>query len=231
MPIDDEYTVSLLHLDGTDASSTFTDESGKAWTRQGDAQIDTAQSQFGGASGLFDGAGDYVGTPNSSDFNFGTADWTIDCWLRRNGTKSYPGVFTTVNSGATGVSFGLGNSTNKVRVYWNSAQRIATTGTIADLTWTHVAVVRYGNTVKVYINGVADVTTGDCTGFNFDSAGVGANIGRYNMGEANYYWNGWIDELRVSKGIARWTSTFTPPTVAYYPTVGTPASVTPNMMV
>jgi hypothetical protein len=215
MALDDSYSVALLHMDGADASTTFTDESGKTWTAQGGAQIDTAQSKFGGASGLFDGTGDYASTPNSADFDFGTGNWTVDCQLRRNGTKAYPGIIGAYNAANAGWLISLGNSDNKVRVYYNGAQQILTTGTLADLTWTHFAVVRSGNTMTVYFNGVADATTCDVTGDTVNSAGTGAVIGRYITDTNNYYWIGWIDEFRVSKGIARWTANFTPPTRAY----------------
>jgi hypothetical protein len=71
MPVDDIYTKSLLHFDGDNASTTFLDESGKTWTRYGDAQISTAQNKFGPSSGLFDGTGDYITTPQNADFDFG----------------------------------------------------------------------------------------------------------------------------------------------------------------
>ena len=78
MAVDDAYTKSLLHFDGTDASTTFTDESGKTWTAHGNAQIDTAQSVFGGASGYFDGSGDYITTPDRADFDFDGQQFTSD---------------------------------------------------------------------------------------------------------------------------------------------------------
>ena len=78
MPVEDIYTKSLLHFNGADASTTFTDESGKAWTASGHAQIDTAQSVFGGASGLFDGTDDYIYAADSDDWNLGTLDFTVD---------------------------------------------------------------------------------------------------------------------------------------------------------
>ena len=219
MAIDDAYTKALLHFDGADTSTTFTDESGRTWTAQENAQIDTAQSKFGGASGLFDGTGDYLSADNSADFDFGTGDWTIDCWVRRNGTKAYPGIFSTnVNAG---ISLHLGNSDNKVRVVSGAVQIILTNGTIADTTQIHLALVRYGNVMTVYIGGTADAVTFDCTGKNYDSSGVGAVIGRVNPQTDDYYWIGWIDELRVSKGTARWTANFTPPTAPY----GRPAGV------
>src|SRR3990167_5787652 len=75
-------TKLLLHMDGADASTTFTDEVGHVFTPAGNAQIDTAQSKFGGASGLFDGTGDYITTPNSADFDPGTGSFTAEMWIR-----------------------------------------------------------------------------------------------------------------------------------------------------
>src|SRR3990167_7227024 len=82
----DANVTLLLHCDGTDASTTFTDNSisSHVTTANGNAQIDTAQSKFGGASGLFDGTGDYLSVPNSDDWDFGTGDFTVDMWLRFN---------------------------------------------------------------------------------------------------------------------------------------------------
>lgn len=84
LSVDDSYTVSLLHMNGVDGSTTFTDESGKSWTAKGNAQIDTAGSRFGGASALFDGSGDYMELPDHEDFNVGSGDFTVDFWFRKN---------------------------------------------------------------------------------------------------------------------------------------------------
>lgn len=222
MSLDDSYTKALLHMDGADASTTFIDESGKSWTANGNAQIDTAQSKFGGASGLFDGTGDYLNTANSADFDFGTGDWTVDFWIRRNGTKALPHVISGRGAASTGWAIGLGDSDNKIRVVYLAAVKILTVGTVADLTWTHIAVVRYGNTVSAYLNGVADANTDDCTGDSINTEGTGVVIGRALVDTNDYYWNGWIDEIRVSKGIARWTANFTPPTGEYHKLGGSP---------
>jgi hypothetical protein len=85
--VDDSYTIALLHMDGSNTSTTFTDESGKTWGATGNAQISTAQSEFGGSSAIFDGTGDYINTTNSSDFNFASGDFTIDFWFRSSSTK------------------------------------------------------------------------------------------------------------------------------------------------
>ena len=74
--------VALLHMDGADGSTTFTDVKGHAFTAAGSAQIDTAQSKFGGASGLFAGPNDDISTPSSSDFAYGIGDFTWELWVR-----------------------------------------------------------------------------------------------------------------------------------------------------
>ena len=76
----DAFTVSLLHFEGANASTTFTDEVGKIWTRWF-CKISTAQAQFGNSSGLF-GGGDQISTPESPDLMFGNGDWTVDFWVR-----------------------------------------------------------------------------------------------------------------------------------------------------
>jgi hypothetical protein len=220
MTLDDAYTVALLHMDGADTSQTFTDESGKTWTARGHAQIDTAQSKFGGASGLLDGTDDYIDTPNSADFDFGTGNFTIDLWVRRNGNQADYSGLVGAGLDATGagwwIQFGsaAGGSTNKIILYANTGNRIVSNTTIADTTWTHIAVVRNGNTVTMYFVG-SSVGTYDCTGVSFNSTGAGCVIGRESTDANNYYLNGHLDEVRISKGIARWTANFTPPDRAY----------------
>ena len=218
MAVDDSYTKTLFHMDGADASTTFTDESGKVWTTNGNAQIDTAQSVFGGASGLFDGTGDYLSLAENTDFDFGTGDFTIDLRVRRNGNNTnYNGLVSThhyVEPDSNGWGAGFDNG-NKVRFTNNGDTKVTSTTTLTDLTWYHVAYVRYGNTLSLYVNGTSE-DTDDVTGVSFNSYD-GITIGRWGANQNNYYLVGWLDEVRVSKGVARWTTNFTPPTRAYYP--------------
>ena len=211
--VDDSYTVSLLHMDGTDASTTFSDESGITWTPAGNAQIDTAQSVFGGASGLFDGTGDYISATNSY-LALGTGDFTIDTRIRINSLG--PGNFSIYdNRNSTG---GPGNQSfvwymkpsGKMAIYIPESETEFNT-TLSINTWYHVALVRNGATWKVYINGTAESATITNTGNLINQTTI---IGSgYDGGS----FNGWIDEFRISKGIARWISDFTPPTSEYEP--------------
>lgn len=222
MSVDDSYTKSLLHFDGADASTTFTDESGKTWTRAGDAQIDTAQSVFGGASGLFDGTGDYITTPYTDDFDVGSGEFTVDFRMRPTTdttTRRVLGQRTGGGGGGTeiGIMFetGADSKLNCYVGYGAGFRNIVSNSALSADTWYHVAVMRIVNTLKMSINGTIQTSTADMTGLTVSRSGDtvwGIGIeGDYND---NLY-IGWIDEFRFSKGIARWTANFTPPTAAY----------------
>jgi hypothetical protein len=89
--------------------------------------------------------------------------------------------------------------------------------------WHHVALVRYGNILTLYIDGIGQNTTANVNGVNVNSSSGNLSIGR--PGDYNgYYFNGWIDEFRFSNGIARWTSNFTPPASAYTNSIGSSGS-------
>ncbi len=221
MAVDDSYTVSLLHMDGSDTSTTFTDESGKTWTANGNAQIDTAQSKFGGASGLFDGAGDYIDTPDHADFDVGSGDFTVDFWFKKNTNGTNQVAFGQSNSTATATTVGIYGyislTTNKIAVYGytgSTLKQLESSTTVTDTNWHHYAAVRSGNTLYLFLDGV-NVGTLDVTGVTFNNSANKMAIGRNGEYDGQYA-NGWIDEFRFSKGIARWTTNFTPPTSPYY---------------
>ena len=215
----DAYVMAMLHFNGTDASTTFTDETGKTWTRQGNAQIDTARKKFGTASGLFDGTGDYIDTPDSADFDVGSGDFTVDFWLQRGALGALT-VFGQGNSSLAAASTSMRcRFASDIPVFAVSSGGTAyttsagATAITADSAWHHIAVVRYGNTLTLYLDGVAQGTA-DVTGVTVNNSSNKFAIGR--PGEYNgYYFKGWIDEFRFSKGIARWTTNFTPPTSEY----------------
>jgi len=226
--VDDSNTKVLLHMNGADASTTFTDESSKVWTAAGNAQIDTAQSKFGGASGLFDGSGDYVETPDHADFDIGAGEFTVDLWFNvggGNGTVRF--LFGQSDSGATDNTRPLelrmttGNVL-EVRIHDGSNKLITGTTAFATAGWHHAAVVRTGNTIKLFVDGVKEGTDLTSVGTLVNSANK-FSIGR--TGElASLYFNGWIDEFRFSKGVARWTENFTPPSAEYAPATPTPTN-------
>ena len=222
MPGLDSYTTLLLHCDGADASIVFTDSSASAhaMTRFGDAQIDTAQSKFGGASGLFDGTGDFLSTSGGSypnDFFFGIGDFTIDFWMKSSqATGTYNGMVSSFSN--IGFPWRVGNrfasQGNLTFSYLNGTWRDICTGVnVNDNVWHHIAVVRASGVFYIFIDGVLAAANYAHVGENVGIANIGCYIG-YNATDGTYY-NGWLDEVRISKGIARWVNNFTPPTSAY----------------
>jgi len=214
----DASTVVMLFGDGADASTTFTDSSPSArtFTANGNAQLDTAQYKFGTASMLFDGTGDWIDTPDSADFSYNNNPYTIDFWMKTTQTGEAILMGQSDNTGANIQSyFDINRATaNKLRyVFTDGTTRvIETTTSVNDGNWHHIAVVRNSNTVNLYVDGVSEASVSGL-GTLVDRASKFA-IGR--LGEyADLYYNGWIDELRISFNIARWTGNFTPPTSQY----------------
>lgn len=211
--VDDTYTKSLLHCNGTDGSTTITDESGRTWTAYGNAQIDTAQSKFGGASMLLDGVGDYIKTTDYSDFNVGKENFTIDFWMRMP-TGFTNSIFKTSYASGT-VMMIYHDNTNPWRFTYRDSlgaiYDIYASGAIPlDSSFHHIAVVRMEGTIFLFQDGTqvaSDNTVGSKTFYNATYAVIG--------NESSGGYSNWVDEFRFSKGIARWNGAFTPPTSAY----------------
>lgn len=216
-PIYDAFTVSLLHFNEAHGSLNIYDEiATKTWSPVGDTQIDQTQSVFGGSSIKFDGAGDSLQRLSiggfGADYQFLTGDFTIDFRVRFNTIGSvvladwrvtdglYPCIFVTAAS--------------KLAYFVNGVTVITGTTTLVVNTWYHVAVARSGTNTKLFLNGTQEGSTlVDSNNYSIgtDRPIIGAN------GPLTVFFNGWIDEFRVSKGIARWTANFTPPATEYEP--------------
>jgi hypothetical protein len=214
-------------MDGTDGSTTFTDSetTPKSVTANGNAQIDTAQSKFGGASGLFDGTGDYLTVPDSDDWNFGTNPFTIDFWVRYNDHTS-PGQQVLYNQyldGSHTTYFYSYSLTNKLYFGSYVTGAVLTFNcdfTPSDNTWYHISLVRIDNSDaatgwRFFINGISQTLTKIEGSWNAAMPDIAGSVYISSEGGTNTCLNGWLDEYRVSKGIARWTSAFTPPASAY----------------
>jgi hypothetical protein len=215
-PGSDPYCMSLLHMNGADTSTTFTDEvAGKTWTAYNGAQIDTAIKKFGTGSGLFDGVDDYVDTPAHADFNFGTGDFTIEWQEYRTTTTGYQCVLSqessiVTNFGLFNIGYGNGDTTIRVDISAYSAYDVCwgkNLGSVALNTFVHKAISRQGNTFRCFSNGVLTDTW--TSSISLPASTYPFMIGR--SGTWMPYFTGWIDEVRISKGICRYTADFTPP--------------------
>jgi len=183
----------------------------KLVTAVADAQIDTAQKVFGTGSVLFDGTGDYLTIPASADWNFGAGDFTIDLWVRFNAlppadTNHMLFLESIVLDPINYWQFLIYNVAGQLQFWFNAIGRndYKKDWTPVVNIWYHITFIRNGNTSTGYVDGVS---LGDVSDSN-DMPNV-ANVlsigARY---DGTVPLNGWIDELRISKGIARWTSNF-----------------------
>ena len=178
----------------------------------GGAQISTTQSKFGGSSMYFDGTGDYLTSASDSNFDFGSGDWTIECWLYINTAKTYNGYYGKRQAGGFGLTLQIDSSgtlsisASTSGSSWALAGASLGSGYSASA-WMHVAVVRSGTTITGYRNGV-NTGTQTLSGSIFVATGYPATIGSAN--DTNQEFNGYIDDLRITKGIARYTTNFTP---------------------
>jgi hypothetical protein len=191
----------------------------------GNAQISTAQSKFGGGSMLFDGNGDALFVPPSQNPNFGSGNFTIEFWIYYN---SLTGFQTIISNGYTttvtnGWVVQTGNGDGKINFYRlvapsNAFLIAADAGpSISTGVWYHIAIVRNGTTTTIYRDGTSVGSATDTTEYTATAANFYVGGGS-NTGFNNYYLNGYIDDLRITKGFARYTANFTPPT-APFPTL------------
>jgi hypothetical protein len=178
----------------------------------GNAQISTTQSKFGGSSMLFDGNADALLAPSIPINALGTGDFTIETWIRwsfvPNSGATYSYFFAIGGNTVNGM--GLYVQNGKIKL-WNTAEILAGSTTLSADTWYHVALVRSSGTVKLYLNGTQDGTVS----MSSNLTGGVVNLGYwYNITDTNYF-SGYIDDLRITKGYARYTTNFTPPTAAF----------------
>jgi len=206
----------LLHMDGSNESTTFVDSSknNSTVTANGGVKISTAQSKFGGASGYFDGNGDYLSFSSSSLFNLYSTSFTIEAWiyLQGSGDRHILGYHNTAGGDFWDVYI---NSSGNVVFRYNSNSGVLTsTATITNDAWTHLAVVCNGSNSYIYLDGVAagSVASAILAANGSYVLAVGANL--YGGAYWNYF-NGYIDELRITKNAARYTGNFTPPAAAF----------------
>lgn len=218
-------TVLMLHGDGTDGSTTVIDSSpvNGLVTCAGNAQLDSAQSYFGPTSLYFDGVGDYMTMPDSEAWNLGAGNFTIDMWWRLDVadlgvTNSIVGPYGA--AGNLGWLFDYSLLSGGARFFWttNGTSGGSVTwawGPSTD-TWYHLAVVRNSGDLYFFVNGTQTGSTGNISGVTIFNSTAVLGIGIYeNGGTPINPMNGWIDELRIQKGEAVWTSAFTPPSAPY----------------
>ena len=175
-----------------------------------DAKLNTTTKKYGTGSIQFDGTGDNIEVFHTIDQLLGTGAFTIEMWVYRNVAGVAHSLIAKGGS-TTGWYFSI-NASNAV-VFTYGTSTITSTTTIAATTWTHIAVVREGtgtNQTKIYINGTNDGTGTVATDFTQTNHMF---IGCSRSGLAIL--NGYLDDIRITKGVARYTANFTAPTAAF----------------
>jgi len=208
--------VSLLHFDGADGSTTFTDQKGKTWTSShaANARLSTTNPRFGSACLLLSGS--TISTPDSDDWHFGANDFTIEFFMRPQAVPPTGAPLAQWDGGTSRgwIIFTFSNSiwfsysttgANQIDVQSTSAV------TYSASSYVHIAVSCNGGTIRLYADG-ALVGSAARAGALFNSPNP-LRIGNEQSGTAQY--NGRIDDLRITKGVGRYPAAFTPPTAPF----------------
>jgi len=186
----------------------------------GNAQVSTTQAKFGSTSMYFDGTGDWLQTQTTANanynFTFGSGDFTIEMWVYPTNSNSVCLIQgQTDNSTISGGSFLL-RYTGTTDFYSGGTAYTCTSATPTANQWSHIAYVRNGTSLKTYLNGTQAGTAtlpSTTTAMNIGSTNNATRIGAYVDGTGAF--TGYIDDLRITKGYARYTANFTPPTTAF----------------
>jgi len=227
-PVVDPYfsSVSLLmKADGANNSTTFADSSTNALTvsRTGNAVISTTQSKYGGSSAYFDGNGDYLSLgaqAAAAPFEFGAGAFTIEAWIKPDSTANNGAIYgnygRTVGGANRAGSHILRLQSGKIQFYIFAATPIDLQGTstIPTNAWTHVAITRSGTIFRVFVNGVLERVLASSVSLTSDPVNpptAGAYWQFADAIEPTSYFNGYIDDFRITKGVARYTTNFALP--------------------
>ena len=176
----------------------------------GNAQVSTSVVKYGTGSMYFDGSGDWLLTRTSPNLDLGTGDFTFECWLYITNTIiDYRMLVSDATNGNNYITLRGGGTGGQVEVNVNGTSfRINLNNSISQNVWAHFAVVRTGSTFTAYVNGVSLGTGSSSAAFNLGNGGM--YVGRFG-GATAYEWPGYIDDLRITKGAARYIGNFTPP--------------------
>lgn len=214
----DEYTKLLIHSDTYNGDINFIDSSnsGHLITGEGDTVHSTQKQKFGSSAIYFDGSGDHLTVVDSDDWNFGDGDFTIDFWINTSYEAGEHAIITTGDSGPGATyrnAFEIYSRDGDIRAYYadgTNQDYLIKTG-VFNGTWKHIAFSRNNSQVMLFVDGIL----ADSKVITWTLANPSTNMTIGSRGTSQLFLTGYIDELRISKGIARWTSNFQPPAAPY----------------
>ncbi len=214
----------LLHMDGLSGSQIFIDNSTNNFvlTGYGNVQIDTNIKKFGSGSVYFDGSGDYISGPINSAFSF-PDDFTIELWNypTNQGTQ---GIINTIPLGGSAITPNQARGI-QLNLTQNNRYSFAVAGDFSVLTsasatlnqWNHVALVRSNNTLILFVNGKQQIGYSTSALITAGGLNIGISVTNNSLIYDTYVapFSGYMDEIRITKGIARYTSNFVPQTAPF----------------
>ena len=222
MRLESAGTVLLLHCDGTNGSTSFTDSSiyNQTVTNAGLVVNSTAAQKFGTSSFFTNGsAGNYYLSITNSALMFGTSNFTIEFWINPLNPTAQQRVMGNLAGAYISGTWAMGfNSVNGGRFHIDinnvGTLTAPSTAQIAG-NWHHIALVRSGSTWYFFQNGVQQATATSSASYDNGGSARPVYIGWSGYPGASEYFNGYLDEIRFTSGVARYTSNFTPATFPF----------------
>lgn len=220
-----DSTLLLIKGDGSNNGISIIDSSINNITLStvGNARISTAQSKYGGSSIYFDGVGDYIYASTNPVYDFGTGDFTIEAWVNLAADNiSYHNIASLPwNAGTKALQVRYGDAgfgyklqvtlqSNTVSSVWSCSL----TQTSHKNKWSHVAFTRSSGVCRLFVDGVLQNINSGINPSTYPSNSFTDNsniIGNSGIYFGNSSFTGYLDDIRVTKGVARYTSNFTPP--------------------
>jgi len=195
------YVTNLLHFDGVNGSTTFIDEVPKTWSAFGTVSLSTTRSMFGPSSlSLGGSASDYINTSSGNTFN---GDFTVECWVYPTANSVFANLLSLGDESANRLALSIDGGVLKYDIFAGSLEPIIG-GNVPLNQWTHIAYSRQGSSLRGFVGGVLVGTVNQ-----------GGTLGNANGMSIGQRFNGWVDEFRITKGVARYTNTFIPPTSVF----------------
>jgi hypothetical protein len=205
----------LLPFDGPDGGTTFADKSSapKTLTANGGAALSATKSKFGGASLRLDGNGDFLAAPPSADFAFGAGDFCKEGWFYLVAYPSSEGILFCLRNAAANIFNNMTRLSPAGRVGWSDGMVWRESSATVPLNqWVHIAIARASGVLRIFLDGVKSYEGShpiDLAGSRVVQIGA---YEAYSSNAAGGFLNGYVDDVRITKGAARYTGDFTPPT-------------------
>lgn len=217
------YVTLLLTGDGSSGSTSIVDSSklNNTITNTG-VTINTSTKKYGSGSLYFNGSS-FLTTANSAITNVGSGDFTVDFWVNFNSVSATQNIFEGYTDNSLSMRFGINFQAGSANGLCISKSNVSDNDycnySFSTGGWYFISIVRQSGVIKFFVNGFLQTDQNPViAGYSFPST-VNMNIGRNHNAPRPEYFNNYIDDFRITVGIARYTTNFTPPT-APFPTYG-----------